>query len=110
MKNLAIACVAAAALFLAADRPAEAGGGLRISVGYGGYGYGGYGVPYNTGAYRYGLRTRGHYDWHDTSHYHVQPGYTWRHGDHYHYEPSRVILHRQGHWDYHRGPHIYHGH
>ncbi len=57
-------------------------GGRRWGGGWGGGGY-----------YR---RPR----YHDTSHFHYQPGGYVPHGNHYHYVPGHYRLHRQGHWHY----------
>lgn len=112
MRNLAIAGIAMAAFVFAADRPAEAGGGIRISVGGYGHGYGGgySNYPYQVRSYGYLPTQRAHYDWHNTSHWDVTPGYTWRHGNHFHYQPPTARWHQQGHWDLHHNGHLHHGH
>ncbi|HRX80733.1 MAG TPA: hypothetical protein P5307_16805 [Pirellulaceae bacterium] len=53
---------------------------------------------------------RGHYDYHDTTHYDWHPGQYYRHGGHYDYVPGHYDLHRSGHYDYHRGGHGIYGH
>lgn len=55
------------------------------------------------GAYRGHSRLRGHYDWHDTSHYDYHPGEYVRHGNHFDYNPGHYDWHSQGHYDWH-GP------
>lgn len=92
--------VAALSCFLAQDAQAQCGhrgyrgyrgGGLRISVGYGGGGYLGQSVGY------YGARPR---VWHD-SHFVYHPGRYARHG-------GRRYGYRPRHYDYHRGGHRHH--
>lgn len=96
MKTIALATLAAAALFLAAPDRAKA-------QWYGGYGY--Y-QPYY-GHYHHNVnpwtawRSGGHLHWHDTSHYHYQPPSIYRHRNHYHYQPGGYYLHQDGHWDLH---------
>jgi hypothetical protein len=51
---------------------------------------------------------RGHYDYHDTSHFDYIPSRVVRHGNHYDYQPARYQFHRTGHYDYHRGNRIIH--
>ncbi len=50
-------------------------------------------------------RSRGHYSWHDTSHYDYHPGSYVRHRNHYDYTPGHYDFHREGHFDYHGGGH-----
>jgi hypothetical protein len=101
MKKLLIASVVIAGFALAGSTStAEAAdfgihfghGGVHVGVGHGHHGHGHVHYP----------RTRGHYDWHNTSHFDYVPARYQRHGNHYHYVPGRYYYHRSGHWDYHR--------
>ena len=51
----------------------------------------------------YGVR--GHFDWHNTSHYDYHPGQYVRHGNHLDYQPAHYDWHPEGHYDFHRGRH-----
>lgn len=46
--------------------------------------------------------SRGHYDWHDTSHLHYHRPQIVQHGNHYDRTPGHYDVHRTGHFDYHR--------
>ncbi len=85
-------------------------GGSRVSVGN--YGYSGsYGRSSHLGPSSH--YSRGHYDYHDTSHFDYIPGHSQRHGNHYDYIPGRYQYHSTGHYDWHqplRGHRLYYYH
>lgn len=117
-KIIAFAFVAALALVSSNTQEARAQGvhlglgGVHVDIGrpHGGhYGRQSYRSYYNGGGYSHGDGygggwggNRGHYDWHDTSHYDFHPGGYQRHYDHYDYVPAHYDYHSQGHYDYHR--------
>jgi len=91
---------------LAATAQAQIGygnfnGGIGAGVYSRGVNYGGYST-YNYNNYRpYTTYYGGGYGgpvWHDTSHYHYQPGGYVPHRNHYHYVPGHYDLHRSGHY------------
>lgn len=105
MKVFALTAMAVAGLMWAGSRPAEA---ADIHFGFSPYGFSSsyYSPSWHRSYYHH--PRRGHYDWHDTSHYDYVPPRVVPHGNHYHYVPGSYIWHQDGHWDYHRGGH--HGH
>lgn len=60
-----------------------------------------YARSYSRSSYRAPVN-RGHYDFHDTSHYDYHRPQVVRHGNHYDRTPGHYDLHRTGHFDYHR--------
>lgn len=108
MKRILLGVAAVAMLALGSARAEAAhGGGVSISIGYGGYGgypvarrsfYHGHGGHW--GGY-YGGWGHGHAHWHDTSHWDYHPGGFYRHRNHFHYMPGHYDWHHDGHWDHH---------
>ena len=113
MKTLVLS--AAVALFtFAGTETADAGGRISVRVG-------GVGLRYNSSRFnrsncfnnRHFSRghihhnvnpnpwNRGHYHWHDTSHWDYVPGGFVPHGNHFHYQPGGYYFHQDGHWDLH---------
>ncbi|SFI19773.1 hypothetical protein [Planctomicrobium piriforme] len=105
MKTFALLTAAVAGLMWAGAGQAQAGGHNH------GYGYG-YGNSWNNtywgGGSNWGYQRRGHYDFHNTSHYDYVPGGVVPHGNHLHYVPGTYQWHQTGHYDYHRGNHHHH--
>jgi|GEM_PF-1151238 hypothetical protein len=105
MKTYALAFLAAAGLTLLTTGTAQAG---KVHV-YMGNPYGSYlGSHGHHGWNHWGTGHRGHYHYHDTSHYDYVPPRVIPHGNHFHYVPGGYYFHQTGHYHYHRGHHHHH--
>jgi len=110
MKTFALTTAMVLGFALSGPETASAGGvhfysgpygtGFGLNTGHRGHlqGYGN----------RVHVRQRGHYHYHDTSHFDYVPGRVVPHRNHFHYIPGGYQFHREGHYDYHRGGHRHH--
>ncbi|WP_437226655.1 hypothetical protein SH661x_004700 [Planctomicrobium sp. SH661] len=101
MKTFAFTTLAMLGFVFYSDQTATAGGHYHNS--WGQYGTN-YGNPWYSGGWGHQHR-RGHYDYHDTTHYDYVPDRVVPHGNHWHHVPGGYYLHQTGHYDYHRGGH-----
>lgn len=109
MKTFALTVAAMAGFTLLGTASASAGG-IYFSTGSQGHGYGGSYYGSHNGVWGRRPASRGHYHYHDTSHFDYVPAHVVPHGNHLHYIPAQRYFHRDGHYDYHRGGHRHHHH